>query len=252
MLKKKVRNTLYTLLILVATVLIICCSPLFAQSENKGANQKKILPLTKEQKAIQDQNELAEAVRFLNEANADLPKLKVYQLADTRKTDVEPQIEGDVISEGNEAQRLEKIAAKVLGHLKLTDLCSVILYKSDSPIIFTYKLRSISLSTGIFSILTDDEAAALIAHEAGHLFFGKELALARTTEDAKLARIVELKCDVVSLITLKNLKINPVVLVTGLKKLIEAREKLELQTITDQSPSIENRINLTGIFLKRK
>jgi Zn-dependent protease with chaperone function len=237
------RIRLYTTLL--AALLITCCSSLFAQSENN-----KILPLTKEQKAIQDKNELAEAVKFLNEA--DLLKLKVYRLADTKKSDVEPQIAGDVISKGNEAQRLEKIAARVLGYLKLTDLCSVILYKSDSPAIFTYKLRSISLSTGIFSILTDDEAAALIAHETGHLFFGKELALARTTDDSKIARIVELKCDAVSLITLKNLKIDPASLVTGLKKLIEAREKLGLQTITDQSPSMENRINLTGIFLKRK
>ena len=212
--------------------------------------QQTVVPPAKTQTPAA-RSELAEALLFLKKVGSNLLDLKVYQLADTRKSDVEPRIADDLVTSGTEALRLEKITQKVLKFHKLTDICSVVLFKNDNPAVFTYKLRSIALSTGIFNLLSDDEVAALIAHETGHLYFGKELALARTDDDAKLARIVELKSDVVSLITLKNLRIDPAVLATALKKLVTAREKSGLQTVSDQSPALEDRLKLVEIFIKQ-
>lgn len=118
--------------------------------------------------------------------------------------------------------------------------------------IFTYRLRTISFSTAAFDLFSKDEIAALIAHEVGHIYLAKELLVARAANDNRTARIIELKCDAVALLTLKKLKIDPQVLIKALQMLITAREKLGLQTMRDQSASMADRIKLTEYFLKQR
>jgi hypothetical protein len=51
--------------------------------------------------------------------------------------------------------------------------------------------------------------------------------------NSRLARITELKCDIITLITLKKLGSDPLILIAALKKLIEEREKARLETSTE-------------------
>lgn len=198
-----------------------------------------------------EQSEAGEAAQFLNEIENDLLKLKLFKLADTDKNIINPQIANSVIRSGKDFKRFQKIVERILYFHKMTELCSGVLFEDKNPMVFTYRLRTISFSTGIFDILSNDETAALIAHEAGHIYFGKVLMLAREANDDKTARIVELKSDAIALYTLKKLKINPTALIKALKKLIKAREKLGLQISAEQSPSLEDRIKLTEYFLKK-
>lgn len=244
-------------LLLTGITLTIFNQSAAAQFGTNKPHDKKISPVKKRtQEKIKkktksaEPSELDEALSFLKEKGEALASMPVYRLAGTKQQDIAPQIADTVISSGESAKRLEKIAEKILGYHKLSEECAVVLFESEVPTVFTYRLRSISFSTSIFKILTDDEAAALIAHEIGHLFLGKELAESRDNKDDRLARIIELKCDVISLITLKKLKINPAVLITAIKKLIRAREKLGLETDSDQSPSLKDRIKLSKKFNK--
>lgn len=239
-------------------------TPASAQSDAKTPSIKPNISLDKKQKKqknqikVQKNNDLSfeqskagEAAKYLDEIENSLLKLKIYKLEGTDKSVVEPRIADSIITSGKDAAKFQKIAAKVLGYHKLTDVCSAVLFDDKNPTVFTYRLRSISFSSGIFDVLSDDEIAALIAHEVGHIYLGKELAQARDAGDARLARIIELKCDAIALITLKNLKINPAVLIKALKKLIEAREKLGFETASEQSASMEDRTKLTKYFLKK-
>jgi hypothetical protein len=245
-------------ILLICAALLTFSHPAAAQSKDKFVRKSEKTPAVSSQKKAEKKSpagysgELDEAVSFLNKTIGGISGLKVYKLADTERSDIAPQIADIIIRSGKDVEKIQKLAERVLQYHKLTDICSIVLFKDESPRVFTYRLRSISFSTGIFDILTDDEATALIAHETGHLYFGKDLEKAREMGDNRLARIVELKCDVISLITLRNLKIDPAVLISALKKLINAREKSGLQTITEQSPSLEDRISLTEVFLKRK
>lgn len=201
--------------------------------------------------AAQDLTELGEAAQFLKNTGDNLKALPVYKLSDTHKNEIFPQIADRIIPKGKDFERLKKIADKVLAHHGLSAHCSVILFRDENPIVLTYKLRSISFSTKTLEILSDDEITALTAHEIGHLYFGKDLADARNSDNARLARLTELKCDIIALITLKQLGIAPMVLISALKKLIEVREKAGLETFTSHSPSIKDRTALAEIFLKQ-
>jgi len=195
-------------------------------------------------------DELTEAVKFLKKADENLLNQKIYTVANTNKSEVSPEIAELIINQGNESDRLASLSGRVLKYHKLTDICRAVLFNDIKPRIFTYKLRTISISNGILNQLTDEEAVALIAHEVGHLYVANELAGARTDADDRLARINELKCDAVSLITLRELGIVPSVLVSALKKLIAAREKQGLLTTTAQSPAFADREKLAEIFIK--
>jgi hypothetical protein len=201
--------------------------------------------------AAQDLTELEEAAQFLKNTGENLKAFTVYKLPDTDGSEVVPQIADKIIKNGKDFERLQKIAVKVMVHHGLSNHCSVILFKDENPIVLTYKLRSISFSTKVLEILSDDEILALTAHEIGHLYFAKDLADARTSDNARLARITELKCDIIALITLKQLEKDPMVLISALKKLIQEREKARLETSTTHSPSIKDRADLAEIFLQQ-
>lgn len=231
--------------ILILWLLITC--PCYTQEKTADPKAGQ----SKQQKSAEKiPTELDEAEAYLNEVKNNFLNLKIYTLAGTDRSDISPEIADRVIAEGTGAIRLQKLSEKVLMLHKLTEVCSTVLFQDEKPRVFTYRLRSISFSSGIFDLLTDDEAVALIAHEAGHLYVAKELSNARTNDDDRLARVNELKCDVIALLTLKSLGIEPKVLTKALKKLITARKNMNLQTDTAQSPLLKDRERIVQIFTK--
>lgn len=201
--------------------------------------------------AAQENGELSEAVRFLDGA-ADLSKLKVYKLAETDKTTAAPQIADRLVKTGELYEKLQRAAKKVLDYHRLGDHCNVAVFEYQVPTVFTYKLRSVSFSSTALEILGEDETAALVAHEIGHLYLARELADARIKEDARAARIAELKCDVIALITLKKLGIAPENLISAIEKLIKARKEAGYDDLSDQSASLKSRKALLEYFLAKK
>lgn len=198
----------------------------------------------------QTSDEVTEAVNFLYRAD-NLLKLKVYKLADTEKAAVAPQIADKLITSGKEFEKLNRAAKKVLEYHGLSNHCSIVAFEFAVPTVFTYQLRSISFSSKALEILSEDEISALVAHEVGHLYLAKDLADARIKEDARAARIAELKCDAIALITLKNLGIKPVKLISAVKKLIKVREDSGFKYLSEQSASVKDRKSLIKIFLER-
>lgn len=247
------KNILLKKIILIVFLLFLSTSETAAQnSGNNKNNPAEKVENTKKAVLVNQSGEVEEALIFLNQINKSLDSLKIYKLAETERTTTSPQIADKIITSGKDAKKLKKIADKVLKYHKLADHCTVLLFDSDVPTVFTYKLRSISFSTAIFKLLSKEETAALIAHEIGHLYFGKELADARFNENARSSRITELKCDIIAFVTLKNLKIKQTALISAVMKLIAAREKLSLETTGDQSPELTDRIYLAERFSKIK
>ncbi|MDQ3633780.1 MAG: hypothetical protein M3405_04630 [Acidobacteriota bacterium] len=198
----------------------------------------------------QTDDEVAEAARFLNETT-DLSKLKIYKLADTEKAAVAPQIADKLITSGELFGKLNKSAKKVLDYHGLSNHCNIIAFDFAVPTVFTYKLRSISFSSKTLEILNKDEISALVAHEIGHLYLARDWADARINKNARAARIAELKCDAVALVTLKDLGINPVNLISAVEKLIKARKEVGFGDLSEDSASVKDRKSLIKIFLER-
>jgi len=101
-------------------------------------------------------------------------------------------------------------------------------------------------------LLTDDEVAALVAHEIGHLYFAEALGKARKGKNDRLARVIELKCDLVALITLSALKIKSSTLISAVKKLTEERSRLQIGSFEAGSPSVESREEILELYKSMK
>lgn len=151
-----------------------------------------------------------------------------------------PEVKPFIIKEGDHPKRLTRIAAPVLRFHK-TNQSEIIVFTHSVPIVFTWKETFITVSTAALDLLTDDEIAALLSHEVGHLYFAENLAKARTEKDDRTARVVELKCDLAALHTLSKLKMNPANLMSAVEKLVAKREQLRVNSFQAGSPSLENR-----------
>lgn len=198
--------------------------------------------------AAQDKTELSEAAEFLEKLK--ISKLKIYKLPGTSNSDIFPQIKNRLITSGDNFDKLKKASTKILDQHKLLDHCNVILFESIEPTVFTYKLRSISFSSSLVDILTADEISALTAHEIGHLYLAHDLLKARKENDLKLARIVELKSDAVSLVSLKAVGINPASLISAIEKLEKARKDSSYPISNDANATLPDRRELLDKYLK--
>ncbi len=161
-----------------------------------------------------------------------------------------PDLKGVVIeTDPVKRARLARLGAAVFRLHAVDRQCAVVLLDSRLPTVFTWKLTFVSLTTKDLEILTDEEITALIAHEVGHLYFTGDLLRARATGDDRLARVTELKCDLIALETLRRLKINEMNLITAVEKLIKARAALNVTSAEPGSPSMADRRRLAQILM---
>ena len=223
----------------------------YSEQPNPSANllrrQKSTSSATKTKNKTGE--EAREAISFFSDFT-DFNSLKLYKLPGEIALTA-PEYEKSIITTGKSAVRLKKASNAVFKVHHLQNYLNYVLLDSIEPNVFTYKLKSISLTLRAVEILTDDELKALVAHEVGHLYFAAELAAARKTKNHRLARVTELKCDVIALLTLKSLTIPPSVLIEAIEKLSRAREQANLPVSSEQSPSIQERKILADMVIKR-
>ena len=155
-----------------------------------------------------------------------------------------------LIEKGERVERLGRIAKPIFLSHKITKSQTVV-FEHQLPTVFTWKETFITFSTGAMDVLSDDEISALIAHEIGHLYFAEALGKVREKKNARLTRVIELKCDLVALTTLTKLKIKPSKLISAVKNLIEGREELGAGSFETGSPSVESREEILK-FYRRK
>lgn len=168
------------------------------------------------------------------------------------RTHYAPGIEGVVIEDDRMLiERLRKTGAAVFRLHAIEKQCETMLLRSALPTVFTWKLTFVSLTTATLDILSDEEIIALIAHEVGHLYFAADLLKARETADERLARVTELKCDLIALATLRRLKLKETNLMSAIEKLIAARQALNAAVTQPGSPFLEDRRRLAKEFTAR-
>ena len=158
------------------------------------------------------------------------------------------EVKPHLLDEGESVNRLARIAQPIL-LFHQAGKSRTIVFNHQRPTVFTWKETFITFSTGAMDILTDDEVAALIAHEIGHLYFAEILAKAREEKNEREARIIELKCDLVALVTLSKLNIKPSNLISAVKKLVQRRSELGIGSFEKGSPSLKNREEILELFI---
>ena len=159
-----------------------------------------------------------------------------------------PEVRPHLIKSGAQVARLARLAAPVVrfhGAMK----SRTVVFDYATPTVFTWKETFITFSTVAVDLLSDGEITALIAHEIGHLYFAEAIKAARAAKDDSQARIIELKCDLVALTTLTELKIEPANLISAIRKLIDKRSDLQIGSFQSGSPSLASREEVTRLYM---
>ncbi len=83
----------------------------------------------------------------------------------------------------------------------------------------------------------------------GHLYFAEAMTAARAAADDRQTRLIELKCDLVALTTLTELKMKPSNLLTAIKKMVAQREKLKIGSFQPGRPTLADRAEVIKLYL---
>ena len=129
------------------------------------------------------------------------------------------------IIEGKLFRRVEKIFSQVLQLHGLSGKRELFLFQDEIPKAMLWRGCVLAISNGLADPLSDDELAAIMAHELGHSYFEDEMASARKTMNARAMKVVELKCDAVAILSLISLDRDPTLYLRALKRIGEINRR---------------------------
>lgn len=153
-----------------------------------------------------------------------------------------------LLADGAEpAVRLRRVAAPVF-RLHGAVKSQTMVFDHPVPTVFTWKETFVTFSTAALDLLTDEEVAALVAHEIGHLYYAERLAEARAAGDDRAARRIELQCDLVALVTLTELRTGASNLISAVEKFIEKRDRLHIESRQPGSPPFASREKISELY----
>jgi len=82
------------------------------------------------------------------------------------------------------------------------------------------------ISREALGLFDADEMVAIMAHELGHDYVSDEYAKAREEHDDERLQELELRCDVVAVITLRKMHVDPARLISAATKLLRHNERI--------------------------
>jgi len=109
---------------------------------------------------------------------------------------------------------------------------------------------AVVVSEDALDLLSAEELQAVIAHELGHEYFAAEFALARNNKQWDKVKEVELRCDAISIITMKSLGLNPDALVSGVTKLTNFNEGHGVKNNPNLVTSLDDRLRFCQTMRK--
>ena len=109
---------------------------------------------------------------------------------------------------------------------------------------------AIMISEEALDLLTADELQAVIAHELGHEYFAAEYDPARRDKQYDKVKEVELRCDGVSIITMKSLGLNPELLVSAVTRLTEFNDARGARSSPSMMPALAERVSFCHAMIE--
>jgi hypothetical protein len=109
---------------------------------------------------------------------------------------------------------------------------------------------AVVISEEAVDTLTAEELQAVIAHELGHEYFAAEYEMARSNKLWDKVKELELRCDAISIITLKSLGLNPDTLISAVTKLTKFNEERGVKNNPNIVTSLGDRLNFCRSIMK--
>jgi hypothetical protein len=162
---------------------------------------------------------------------------KARSLAMVRKEDViEPS-----------AARQAKLAAlrPVLEYLQRDTVIEVRILRLNLAWAGLLGGAAILVSDEAIDLLTAHELQAVVAHELAHEYFSDEYEAARHDMRYDRVKEIELRCDGVSIITLRRLGLDPASLLSAVSKLTKFNDRRRFPNNPNLVPSVEERADFS-------
>ncbi len=109
---------------------------------------------------------------------------------------------------------------------------------------------AVLVSEEAIDLLTAEELQAVVAHELAHEYFSGEYEAARANNQYDMVKEIELRCDAVSIITMKGLRLDSGALLSGVAKLTKFNERRGFSNNPDLVPSVQERTNFSRAIVE--
>ena len=100
---------------------------------------------------------------------------------------------------------------------------------------------AVLVSEGAVDLLTAEELQAVVAHELAHEYFSDEYEAARNGKRYDTVKEIELRCDAVSIVTMRGLRLHPEALLSAVAKLTKFNDGRGFPNSANLAPSMEER-----------
>ena len=141
------------------------------------------------------------------------------------------------------AAEAEKLAAteRILDYHQRLGVHAVVLIDVPQAYVGLVDRAAILVSRSALRSLTAAELQALVAHEVGHEFFWAEHQRAEAAGDARRLRDLELRCDVIAVLSLLELGLEPSALISAARKLLSTNTVLGATANGTRYPDLSER-----------
>jgi Zn-dependent protease with chaperone function len=104
---------------------------------------------------------------------------------------------------------------------------------------------AVLVSEEAIDLLTAEELQAVVAHELAHEYFSDEYEAARKNQRYDTVKEIELRCDAISIVTMKGLRLDSGALLSGVAKLTTFNERRGFPNNPNLAPSTEERASFS-------
>jgi hypothetical protein len=104
---------------------------------------------------------------------------------------------------------------------------------------------AVLVSDRAVDLLTAEELEAVVAHELAHEYFSDEYEAARNTKRYDTVKEIELRCDAISIVTMRRLGQNSAALLSAVAKLTKFNEGRGFSNNPNLVPSVEERMRFS-------
>ncbi len=154
---------------------------------------------------------------------------------------------------GERVERLKAALQPVLAYHDRDGKLPIYVLRSEQPKAFVDCRAALIMTTKLMLITSEAELRGIIAHELAHEYLWEERDRAFKEKDESLLREIELFCDAVAAITLKEIGDDPAHLARGLERMtyigITAGNVTRSETKTH--PSLDARVKLNQRLCKQ-
>jgi hypothetical protein len=149
------------------------------------------------------------------------------------------------------AERQAKIAAlqPVLDYLERSDM-SIKIGRMGRAWAGFLDGAAVLVSEEAIDIWTAEELQAIVAHELAHEYFSAEYGAARRDRHYDTVKEIELRCDAISIITMRTLDLHPEALLSGVSKVTRFNERRGFRNFQTLTPSLEERTSFGRAMLE--